>query len=290
LSSQDQDQQSRGFSGVWPKAGLALGIIVVGMGIGVALATFLPRGQADVASEPSAPPPECGNDAETLDVVADEAVVSIVQDMAAQYTADLEAQGRECIHIAVRPVTSSAVAGRLANGWREDTHGPRPDVWIPKSTLWVELLRAQIDDEEMLPDDPTVLARSPTVMALPQPMAVKLGWPEKRLSWGDFFDLADAEDGWGHVGEPTWGPFRLELTDPRYTTTGLQALLALTEPVPRAARAGEHRHQLRRDPRTVRDRCKAVDRPVCDAPRGARGVALQRDGGAVTDRLRRARR
>jgi Ca-activated chloride channel family protein len=227
LSSQDQDQQSRGFSGVWPKAGLALGIIVVGMGIGVALATFLPRGQADVASEPSAPPPECGNDAETLDVVADEAVVSIVQDMAAQYTADLEAQGRECIHIAVRPVTSSAVAGRLANGWREDTHGPRPDVWIPKSTLWVELLRAQIDDEEMLPDDPTVLARSPTVMALPQPMAVKLGWPEKRLSWGDFFDLADAEDGWGHVGEPTWGPFRLELTDPRYTTTGLQALLAL---------------------------------------------------------------
>jgi Ca-activated chloride channel homolog len=223
-----QDQQSRGFVGVWPKAGLAVAIVAVGMGIGVALATFVPRDEPASADDPSEMAEECGADAKTLDVAADEAVAPIVQQLADRYTADLHASGRDCVRIEVRPVTASAVVGRLANGWREDTHGPRPDVWIPQSTLWVELLRAQLkgEDKEILPEDPTVLARSPTVMAVPLPMAQKLGWPERRLSWGDFFDLADEEDMWDEAGEPGWGQFRLELTDPRYTTTGLQALLA----------------------------------------------------------------
>ena len=212
---------------MWPKAGLAVAIVAVGMGIGVALATFVPRDEPAPAADPSEMAADCGADADTLDVAADEAVVPIVQQLADRYTADLHASGRDCIRIEVRPVTAAAVVGRLENGWREDTHGPRPDVWIPKSMMWVELLRAQLEDPAMLPEDPTVLARSPTVMAVPMPMAEKLGWPERRLSWGDFFNLADAEDTWDEAGEPGWGPFRLELTDPRYTTTGLQALLAL---------------------------------------------------------------
>lgn len=214
---------------MWPKAGLAVSIVVVGMGIGVALATLVPRDDVASLADPSEVVAACGRDAETLDVAADEAVVPIVRDLAHRYTADLHASGRDCIRIGVRPVTASAVVGRLTNGWREDTHGPRPDVWIPKSSMWVELLRAQLEgeDKKILPDDPTVLARSPTVMAVPMPMARELGWPDRRLSWGDFFELADAEDTWGAAGRSEWGSFRLELTDPRYTTTGLQALLAL---------------------------------------------------------------
>lgn len=214
---------------MWPKAGFAVAIVAVGMGIGVALATFVPRVEPAPAADPSEMAADCGADADTLDVAADEAVVPIVQQLADRYTADLHASGRDCIRIEVRPVRSSAVVGRLVNGWREDTHGQRPDVWIPQSTLWVELLRAQLKgpDTRILPEDPAVLARSPTVMAMPQPMAEKLGWPERRLSWEDFFDLADADDTWDEAGEPDWGQFRLELTDPRYTTTGLQALLAL---------------------------------------------------------------
>lgn len=214
---------------MWPKAGLAVAIVGVGMGIGIALATFVPRDDPASTTGPSEMAADCDADADTLDVAADEAVVPIVQQLADRYTADLSASGRDCIRIEVRPVTASAVVGRLSNGWREDTHGPRPDVWIPQSTMWVELLRAQLEGKEkrILPEDPTVLARSPTVMAVPMPMAEKLGWPERRLSWGDFFDFADAEDTWDDAGEPGWGQFRLELTDPRYTTTGLQALLAL---------------------------------------------------------------
>ncbi|MBW3604336.1 MAG: substrate-binding and VWA domain-containing protein [Actinobacteria bacterium] len=223
-------RSGRLFTGVWPRIGLTIAMFAVGIAVGVAASTYAQRGveSTDATAETaSAPAANCDSDTETLQIVADDAVVSIVQDLADRYTADLLAAGRQCIPIEVQAVSSASVAGRLTNGWRSSTHGPRPDVWIAKSTMWVELLRAQLEDPSMVPKDPTVLARSPTVMAMPQPMAEQLGWPERQLSWSDFFQLADADEGWAAADKPEWGPFRLEMTDPRYTTTGLQALLAL---------------------------------------------------------------
>jgi Ca-activated chloride channel family protein len=201
-------------------------MVAVGVVVGVAVGGVWQRsaGGADVDSPSEA---DCSGGAETLQVAADDAVVAIVAELADRYIADLREQGRPCVQIDVSAVRSSAVAGRLTNGWITDTHGPRPDVWIPKSTLWVELLRDQVDDPAMVSEDPTVLARSPTVMALPKPMAEQLGWPDARMSWGEFLQLADDDDGWAEHGAADWGAFRLDLTDPRYTTTGLQALLAL---------------------------------------------------------------
>lgn len=224
-----QHSRSSAFVGVWPKAGIALAIVAVGMAVGVGLATLLTPDSTEASADPTEMASECASGTETLDIAADPAVVPIVRQLAERYTNDLVAAGRECIPIYVRPVTASAVAGRLANGWRSQTHGPRPDVWIPKSTLWVELLRASIDDESILPEDPTVLARSPTVIAMPRPMAEKLGWPDQQLSWSELYQMADSKDGWAQMDMPQWGTFRFELTDPRYTTTGLQALLALDE-------------------------------------------------------------
>lgn len=215
---------------MWPRIGLTVAMFALGIAAGIAAATYAQRSvessevAADAESEPAA---ACDSDSETLHIAADDAVVPIVQDLADRYTADLLADGRPCVPIEVRPVTSSAVVGRLTNGWRSSTHGPRPDVWIPKSTMWVELLRDQLDDPSIVPSDPTVLARSPTVLALPRPMAEQLGWPDRRLGWSDFFKLADSDGGWATEDKPGWGPFRLDVTDPRYTTTGLQALLAL---------------------------------------------------------------
>ncbi len=122
---------------------------------------------------------------------------------------------------------ADVVVGRITNGWREKVHGPTPDVWIPQSRLWVEVLRTQIADKSILSDDASVLARTPTVLAMPRPMAEALGWPDAQISWQDIFELADSNEGWAEHGHPEWGPFRLRLTDPRYTLTGLQALLAL---------------------------------------------------------------
>ncbi len=210
-----------------PRLGLTAAMFAVGVVAGVAIASLTSAGRESAVPEEHGTATDCGGGIETLHIAADEAVVTIVEQLAERYTSELLAAGRQCIPIEVRPVTASAVVGRLTNGWRSSTHGPRPDVWIPKSTMWVELARAQLDNASVIPEDPTVLARSPTVMAMPRPMAEQLGWPEQRLTWEDLLQLADSDSGWAAADKPDWGAFRLDLTDPRYTTTGLQALLAL---------------------------------------------------------------
>jgi Ca-activated chloride channel family protein len=206
-----------------------MAVVTLSVAAGIAASLFVGNGRAtDASSEPDRPDTvaQC-RDAEPLHVAADAAVVPIVQRLADRYVRELMADGRDCIDVQVQQVASAAVVGRLTNGWDPKTHGPRPEVWIPQSTVWVELLRAQLDDPEMLGSEPTVLARSPTVMAMPRPMAEAVGWPEERLSWTQLVELADSDDGWAALDHPEWGSFRLWLTDPRYTTLGLQALLAL---------------------------------------------------------------
>jgi Ca-activated chloride channel family protein len=213
-----------------------MAVITLGVVAGFAASVFVVDGRAtDAASEPARPDTlaQC-DDADPLHVAADVAVVPIVQQLADRYSRELVADGRDCIDIRVREVASAAVVGRLTNVWDPNTHGPRPEVWIPQSTVWVELLRAQLDDPSIVGSEPTVLARSPTVMAMPRPMAEAVGWPEERLSWSQLVELADSDEGWAAQDHPEWGAFRLWLTDPRYTTLGLQALLALD-----AAQGGE---------------------------------------------------
>jgi Ca-activated chloride channel family protein len=213
-----------------------MAVITLGVVAGFAASVFVGDGRArDAASEPARPDTlaQC-DDTDPLHVAADVAVVPIVQQLADRYSRELVADGRDCIDIRVREVASAAVVGRLTNTWDPNTHGPRPEVWIPQSTVWVELLRAQLDDPSIVGSEPTVLARSPTVMAMPRPMAEAVGWPEERLSWSQLVELADSDEGWAAQDHPEWGAFRLWLTDPRYTTLGLQALLALD-----AAQGGE---------------------------------------------------
>jgi Ca-activated chloride channel family protein len=172
--------------------------------------------------------------ADPLHVAADPAVVPIVEQLATRYIGDLVERQRDCIDIEVVEVASSAVVGRLTNGWDAQTHGPRPEVWIPQSTVWVELLRDQLEDPTIVEPEPSILARSPTVMAMPRPMAQAVGWPQEGLTWEQMAEMADADQPWEPFGESEWGAFQLWLTDPRYTTLGLQALLALD-----AAQGGE---------------------------------------------------
>lgn len=219
------EKRSAVLGGAVPKVGAAAAIVTAAMITGVVIGGVVSRddgaGSGDVSDQ------TCESDVDTLHIAADAAVAPIVQRLADGYTSDLIDNDRECIPIEVTPTSSSAVVGRITNGWREKVHGPTPDVWIPQSRLWVEVLRTQIADKSILSDDASVLARTPTVLAMPRPMAEALGWPDAQISWQDIFELADSNEGWAEHGHPEWGPFRLRLTDPRYTLTGLQALLAL---------------------------------------------------------------
>jgi Ca-activated chloride channel family protein len=58
-------------------------------------------------------------------------------------------------------------------------------------------------------------------------MAEAVGWPDAQVRWEQLAELADSDEGWAALDHPEWGAFRLWLTDPRYTTVGLQTLLAL---------------------------------------------------------------
>jgi Ca-activated chloride channel family protein len=216
---------------VWPTVAFALGTVTLGAAIGFAISAFMGGSRNPPTDVPSQPPAvdltaKCDG-ATPLHIVTDAAVVPIVERLARRYARELVADGRACIDVRVTQVASAAVVGRLTNGWDPNTHGPRPDVWIPQSTVWVQLARTQLDDPSIVESEPSIIARSPTVMAMPRPLAEAVGWPQERLSWEQLVELAGSDQAWAARDHPEWGSFRLWLTDPRYNTLGLQALLAL---------------------------------------------------------------
>jgi Ca-activated chloride channel family protein len=139
-----------------------------------------------------------------------------------------EVAGR-CVQAVVTSKASGGAMDALARGWRADIDGPRPDVWTPASSSWVGLLRqraAARDRPDLVPDGelPRV-ASSPLVIAMPRPMAQALGWPGADIGWSDIYELSTDPEGWGSVGHPEWGAFRLGKTNPYYSTSGLNALI-----------------------------------------------------------------
>jgi Ca-activated chloride channel family protein len=72
------------------------------------------------------------------------------------------------------------------------------------------------------------LVLSPVVIAMWRPMAEALGWPGRRIGWGEVLKLAQDSKGWASYGHPEWGAFRFGHTHPDYSNSGLIALLAET--------------------------------------------------------------
>jgi Ca-activated chloride channel family protein len=123
---------------------------------------------------------------------------------------------------------SGAAMEALAAGWDPARDGgPVPQVWTPAASSWVSLLRQRVasGDRATLVGDakPASIAQTPLVLAMPKPMAEALGWPGKRLGWSDVLGLTNDPKGWGAVGHPEWGSFRLGKTNPHYSTSGLNA-------------------------------------------------------------------
>jgi Ca-activated chloride channel family protein len=115
----------------------------------------------------------------------------------------------------------------LARGWT-DADGPRPVVWSPAAAAWGAVLNTRLADQGKPPlvGEGTPFMLSPLVIAMPRPMAEALGYPAKPLGWADILALATSSGGWASVGHPEWGPFRLGKTNPNFSTSGLNALIA----------------------------------------------------------------
>lgn len=134
--------------------------------------------------------------------------------------------------VAVRPTRKSSgeAMQALADGWDEQLNGPKPTVWSPAGSGWGAVLNQRLADK----NQPAIVAggkpfmRTPLVIGMPKPMAEALGWPGKQLGWSDILRLAQSDKGWAEFGHPEWGPFRLGKTNPNFSTSGLNALIAQT--------------------------------------------------------------
>jgi Ca-activated chloride channel family protein len=139
--------------------------------------------------------------------------------------------GGKCADVTVVSVASGTAMQALASGWdAQRDGGPVPQVWSPASSAWVALLRQQavVNDKAIsLPNGklPSIV-QTPLVLAMPKPMAQALGWPDKPIGWTDVLNLTRNPQGWGAVGHPEWGRFRLGKTNPHISTAGLSATIA----------------------------------------------------------------
>ncbi|HEV8623282.1 MAG TPA: substrate-binding domain-containing protein [Acidimicrobiia bacterium] len=141
--------------------------------------------------------------------------------------------GGRCIVVHVDEMFSGDAERALARGWA--TPQDRPDVWMPLTRTWVDLLRKDLlrkGAPPLVPDDVPVIDRTPEVIAMPEPMAIALGWSREvgwsgtRIGWKDIYDLAQNPEGWKSKGHEEWGRFWLARTNPNASTSGLYSTIA----------------------------------------------------------------
>ena len=116
-------------------------------------------------------------------------------------------------------VSSGEAESKLASGDLELT------AWSPASSLWGRLLNFEADQRYVADDNPSIV-RTPLVIAMWEPFARALGWPRKQLGFEQIIQLARSNQGFAEFGHPEFGSFKLVHTNPDFSTSGLEAVVA----------------------------------------------------------------
>jgi Ca-activated chloride channel family protein len=164
-------------------------------------------------------------DCVNLTVVSSPDKADLMQRLAAAYVRTGPTANGRCVQVSVASKESAPAAIAL-DGWNTAVDGPRPDVWSPSSTGWVGLMQAQRAADhlpDIVPPEMPWVATTPLVLAMPRPVAEGLGWPRKQLTWIEALGLALR--GWGSVGKPQLGAFRMGASDAFVSTAGLSTLI-----------------------------------------------------------------
>ncbi len=144
---------------------------------------------------------------------------ALLKPLVARYNAERHRSGDATVRIDGRAVASGEAADDIAAGRL------RPTLWSPASSLWGQLLNYSADRLYVARRNPS-LVRTPLVIAMWEPMARALGWPRQRVGFADILRLATSPRGWGAVGHPELGRFKLGHTNPDFSTSGLSAVAA----------------------------------------------------------------
>jgi Ca-activated chloride channel family protein len=116
-------------------------------------------------------------------------------------------------------VSSGEAESKLAAGTLELT------AWSPASSLWGRLLNFEADRRLAADENPSIV-RTPLVIAMWEPFARALGWPRKQLGFEQIIRLARSNQGFAEFGHPEFGSFKLVHTNPDFSTSGLEAVVA----------------------------------------------------------------
>ncbi len=129
-----------------------------------------------------------------------------------------EVEGKK-VFVKASSVSSGDAQTKIARGRLKLT------AWSPASSLWGRLLNFEAD-QPYAPDTNPPIVRTPLVIAMWEPMARALGYPKRKLGFGDILKLARSKQGWGAYGKPEFGQFKLVHTNPDFSTSGLSAVVA----------------------------------------------------------------
>ncbi|MEU2615251.1 VWA domain-containing protein [Micromonospora sp. NPDC007271] len=159
-----------------------------------------------------------------LSVAAAPEIEPAIKAAADKWVADGAAVGGTCIAVNVaadEPVeVAAAVASKhgasLAGVGQASGTAVTPDVWVPDSSTW--LLRLKSGGANAFdPANGASIARSPVVVAVPEPVASRFGWPDKKLTWKDLLQQLTSSK-----------PLRAGIVEPTQDAAGLSGLLSLT--------------------------------------------------------------
>jgi Ca-activated chloride channel homolog len=167
-----------------------------------------------------------------VDVAAASETAPLLEGAAARFNGSAHARlpGGACAFVRVATIDSPVAVRELAANWPDaDRLGPAPELWVPGSTMWSELLNARLADRNLPPAAPNgpPFARTPLVIAIPAVMARALDYPRRPIGWSELEQLTQTNRGWAAYGHPEWGSFRLGKGNPNWSTTGLDAAIAL---------------------------------------------------------------
>ncbi|MEU0151863.1 VWA domain-containing protein [Micromonospora fulviviridis] len=182
--------------------------------------------------------PSCSGQIE-LSLAAAPEIAPAVRGAADQWVADGAAVGDTCIAVnvsAAEPVdVAAAVASKhgatLAGVGQASGTAVTPDVWVPDSSTWLVRLKSG-GATALAPANGASIARSPVVVALPEPVASRIGWPDKEIRWTDLLGQVTSSK-----------PLRAGIVEPTQDAAGLSGLLSLTAAASATGAAGSPKAQ-----------------------------------------------
>jgi Ca-activated chloride channel homolog len=164
-----------------------------------------------------------------VDIAVSPEKIELLSDLAQTFNQSDRARfDGTCVEVIPYSKSSGLGASLLIDGWDEEAEGPKPVIWSPASSAWGAVVDHRLSErgEDQIAGEGSPFMLTPLVIAMPEPMADALGWPETPIGWADVYELSTNEEGWAAEGHPEWGQFRLGKTNPRFSTSGLSALIA----------------------------------------------------------------